>query len=176
MCFSAAVITVSVKPCLVIVLGTYFSSMHCNLSQLNLTYISCSNDLVIIPSDQVFSLQQWLLHFAKYKYKLFKKSLPSFSSLSVGCPSQWEAIWKQCFKWKWWSTKWPEFHRKDYLMLQPLAGATIQIANFVNYICHPQEGGNYCPWQFEHYKGPWPEAIIYVSGSSDLREVFKGAS
>ena len=34
------------------------------------------------------------------------------------------------------------FHRKDYLMLHYLAGATIQVANLANYNCHPQEGDN----------------------------------
>ena len=31
------------------------------------------------------------------------------------------------------------FHRKGYLMLHHLVGATIQIANVVNYNCHPQK-------------------------------------
>ena len=32
------------------------------------------------------------------------------------------------------------FHRKGYLMLHHLAGATIQVANFVNFNCHPSRG------------------------------------
>ena len=34
------------------------------------------------------------------------------------------------------------FHRKGYIMLHHLAGATIQVANLVNYNCHPLEDGN----------------------------------
>ena len=33
------------------------------------------------------------------------------------------------------------FHRKGYLLLHHLAGASIQVANLVNYNCHPQEDG-----------------------------------
>ena len=32
------------------------------------------------------------------------------------------------------------FHRKGYLMLHHLAGATIQVANLVNYCCRPLRG------------------------------------
>ena len=34
------------------------------------------------------------------------------------------------------------FHRKGYLMLHHLAGATIELANLVNYNCHPQDDGS----------------------------------
>ena len=41
-------------------------------------------------------------------------------------------------------TPWYTIHRKGYLMLHhlALAGATIQVANLIDYNCHPLEDGN----------------------------------
>ena len=82
------------------------------------------------------------------------------------------AIWKRksskIFKRKWWAIKWQPtslpspwaemamslvchfgvatswcyIHGKGYLILHHLAGAPIQVANLVNYKCHPQDDGN----------------------------------
>ena len=37
----------------------------------------------------------------------------------------------------------PNFTERAISLLHHLAGATIQVADLVNYNCHPQEGGNY---------------------------------
>ena len=43
-------------------------------------------------------------------------------------------------------TPWCNIHGKGYLMLHHLAGVTVQVANFVNYNCHPLDDGNKYWW------------------------------
>ena len=44
-------------------------------------------------------------------------------------------------------TPWCNTHGKGFIMLHHLAGATLAIANLVNYNCHPFEGGKICSFK-----------------------------
>ena len=52
-------------------------------------------------------------------------------------------------------------------MIHHSAGATIQVANKVNYICHPQEDGN------DYYQYPGLEVIKRFSCSTQLSTKFQ---